>query len=46
MLRKENAMAGRACEWEGGSEESGRVAGIAPRHPPTLPDVRFSASGD
>jgi 2-keto-4-pentenoate hydratase/2-oxohepta-3-ene-1,7-dioic acid hydratase in catechol pathway len=25
---------------------SGRVTGIAPRHPPTPPDVRFSASGD
>jgi len=24
---------------------SGRVPGIAPRHPPTPPDVRFSASG-
>ena len=24
---------------------SGRVAGIAPRHPPTPPDVRFSAFG-
>ena len=24
---------------------SGRVTGIAPRHPPTPPDVRFSASG-
>jgi hypothetical protein len=25
--------------------KSGRVTGIAPRHPPTPPDVRFSASG-
>jgi hypothetical protein len=25
--------------------KSGGVTGIAPRHPPTPPDVRFSASG-
>jgi|GEM_PF-6805428 len=25
---------------------SGRVTGIAPRNPPTPPDMRFSASGD
>jgi hypothetical protein len=24
---------------------SGRVTGMSPRHPPTPPDVRFSASG-
>jgi hypothetical protein len=29
----------------GGPPGSGGVAGIAPRHPPTPPDVRFSASG-
>jgi len=29
----------------GGRPRSGRVTGIAPRHPPTPPDVRFSASG-
>ena len=28
-----------------GAVGSGRVPGIAPRHPPTPPDVRFSASG-
>jgi len=27
-------------------DRSGRVPGIATRHPPTPPDVRFSASGD
>src|SRR5688572_13584219 len=29
----------------GAGARSGRVTGIAPRHPPTPPDMRFSASG-
>jgi hypothetical protein len=39
---------GRAALLSGASvhdARSGRMPGIAPRHPPTPPDVRFSASG-
>jgi hypothetical protein len=31
--------------WKACATRSGRMPGIAPRHPPTPPDVRFSASG-
>ena len=35
----------RLAGWKACATRSGRVPGIAPRHPPTPPDVRFSASG-
>ena len=35
MLRKENAMAGRACEWESGSEDS---RGLKAALPVRVPD--------
>jgi hypothetical protein len=37
VMRRERIGIGRL--------ESGRVTGISPQHPPTPPDVRFSASG-